>query len=172
MIFLPLCIKIQTIIQMMSLNVAKWCHQMLYCCIATTVCVVLEPVICEDLDLHVAIFPIFIFGLKIGHQTSNATDTRSCLSLKIKVQRHKSKWTNGPFTPAIFSTIAWTLTFCVNDFCVHTCFVLYYFGHDCVVWLSQISLWLHVLNSALNAVTCLCYCLYCVGIKMSAWYRL
>ena len=78
----------------------------------------------------------------------------------------------GAFTPAIFSTIVWTLTFCVNNFCVHTCFVLYYFGCNCVVWLSQIFLCLHVLNSALNAVTCLCYCFYCAGIKMSAWYHL
>ena len=39
---------------MMSLNVAK-CHQMLHCCIATSVSIQ-EPAICEDLDLQVAIF--------------------------------------------------------------------------------------------------------------------
>ena len=44
--------------KMMSSNVAKWCHQMLHCCIVTTV--VLEPAICEDLDLHIAIFVIAI----------------------------------------------------------------------------------------------------------------
>ena len=31
----------------------------------------------------------------------------------------------GAFTPAIFSTIAWT--FCVNNFCVHTCLVFVLF---------------------------------------------
>ena len=49
--------------KMMSSNVAKWCHQMLHCCIATTV--VLEPAICEDLDLHVAIFDIFTLTLLV-----------------------------------------------------------------------------------------------------------
>ena len=36
---------------------------MLHCCIATTV--VLEPAICEDLDLHVAIFKMLIVWVKI-----------------------------------------------------------------------------------------------------------
>ena len=51
--------------KMMSSNVAKWCHQMLQndvikCCKmmshSNNCCVVHEPAICEDLDLHVTIF--------------------------------------------------------------------------------------------------------------------
>ena len=37
---------------------------MLHCCIATTV--VLEPAICEDLDLHVAIFLKLSASIKFG----------------------------------------------------------------------------------------------------------
>ena len=67
------------------------------------------------------------------HSRQTATRFNGHLSFVVRKSKLSQKcslylpFLYGPFTPAIFSTIAWTLTFCVNDFCVHTCFVLYYF---------------------------------------------
>ena len=58
MIFLPLCIKIQTM-QVIQNDVIKCCKMMSSNVVllhSNNCCVVLEPAICEDLDLHVAIF--------------------------------------------------------------------------------------------------------------------
>ena len=65
--------------KMMSSNVAKWCHQMLHCCIATTV--VLEPAICEDLDLHVAIFFVFL----ASHGSNNKHSIFYVSKLRFKI---------------------------------------------------------------------------------------
>ena len=58
MIFLPLCIKIQTM-QVIQNDVIKCCKMMSSNVVllhSNNCCVVLEPAICEDLDLHGAIF--------------------------------------------------------------------------------------------------------------------
>ena len=60
MIFLPLCIKIQTM-QVIQNDVIKCCKMMSSNVVllhSNNCCVVLEPEICEDLDLHVAIFVV------------------------------------------------------------------------------------------------------------------
>ena len=70
MIFLPLCIKIQTM-QAIQNDVIKYCKMMSSNVVllhSNNCCVVLEPAICEDLDLHVAIFDagfLFFFSRKI-----------------------------------------------------------------------------------------------------------
>ena len=66
MIFLPLCIKIQTM-QVIQNDVIKCCKMMssnLVLLHSNNCCVVLEPAICEDLDLHVAIFDLLVMNMK------------------------------------------------------------------------------------------------------------
>ena len=74
--------------KMMSSNVAKWCHQMLHCCIATTV--VLEPAICEDLDLHVAILLLSAVNTKVSADPADVTMFHSNNSQTSLCERQKA----------------------------------------------------------------------------------
>ena len=84
MIFLPLCIKIQTM-QVIQNDVIKCCKMMSSNVVLlhrNNCCVVLKPAICEYLDLHVAIFTsiYWIQNLILVHHGEATGTFKRCLA--------------------------------------------------------------------------------------------